>query len=266
MRIGSWNILHATNLKRMRSDSLALQQFAKIISDHDFDLIGLQEVDESQERSDNLPQIQHLSELTNMPYWVFARTIEGVPGISWRKSSLAHTLVTNKDFHARPPLKSYGIGIISKIPIVAISTLSLGRSIIGLPLAIAGSKNGKPKFLYVSDEPRIALAVQLENGWTVVNTHLSFVPFVNYFQLFKIKHWVKMFGEKVIILGDFNLPSKIPTRGSKWRELHLEKTYPSWEPKIKFDHIITKAQINARPISIKSDDLSDHLPLMIEIN
>ena len=44
-----------------------------------------------------------------------------------------------------------------------------------------------------------------------------------------------MFGEKVIILGDFNLPAKIPTRGSKWRELHLEKTYPSWEPKIKFD-------------------------------
>jgi endonuclease/exonuclease/phosphatase family metal-dependent hydrolase len=53
--------------------------------------------------------------------------------------------------------------------------------------------------------------VILENGWLIINTHLSFVPFFNYRQLKQIKRWANKLGvapEKVLLMGDFNIPSR----------------------------------------------------------
>ena len=68
--------------------------------------------------------------------------------------------------------------------------------------------------IYVADEPRVAMAATLENGWTVINTHLSFVPFVNYRQLRMIKKWAAglsaQYSTQVLIIGDMNLPKGLP--------------------------------------------------------
>jgi len=127
---------------------------------------------------------------------------------------------------------------------------------------------GKIKAIYIKDEPRLAIAAELENGWTIINTHLSFVPGVNVFQLSKLKKWADSFGEKVLLMGDFNLPGSIPAMGSKWQSLFVQSTYPSWKPKIQFDYILSKGVALKDVIQVPTtkSGISDHLPLSVELN
>ncbi len=276
MRLGTWNILHATLLDPSNQSAgfeplVALHKFAEKISSLNLDLLALQEVDEGLARSGQGHQLKYLSNETKMLFWSYARTIIGAPGEDWREAKKHESLINHHDYHLRATLPAYGIGTLSKLPIAATATLELGKAPFGLPLAIAtGELNkksrAKTRFIYVPDEPRLALATILENEWVIINTHLSFVPFYNHYQLQKIKKWAKKLGDKIIILGDFNIPGKIPTWGRGWRELHPGKSYPAWDPKIKFDHIITNQPYAVKIIPTDTTGYSDHLPLIIEIN
>jgi endonuclease/exonuclease/phosphatase family metal-dependent hydrolase len=125
--------------------------------------------------------------------------------------------------------------------------------------------------IYVADEPRVALAATLENGWTVINTHLSFVPFVNYRQLGRIKRWAqdlaKKYNTQVLIIGDMNLPKGLPAVASKWNSLVTQNTYPAWGAKVQFDYILNDTlnagQYEALPTVVTG--MSDHLPLRVRI-
>jgi hypothetical protein len=91
--------------------------------------------------------------------------------------------------------------------------------------------DGKLKRFYVRDHPRSALAAHLENGWLVINTHLSFVPFFNYKQLVQIKRWSGKLGvdkKKIILMGDMNIPFSKVVTGLKWNSLTSGRTFPSW--------------------------------------
>jgi endonuclease/exonuclease/phosphatase family metal-dependent hydrolase len=119
-------------------------------------------------------------------------------------------------------------------------------------------------------EPRVALAAELVNGFTVVVTHLSFVPFVNYFQLIKIRRWLKEIPGEHLIVGDLNLGWSLPVRGTSWRSLNGRDTYPSWGAKIQFDYITARASslgnLRYPPLEIPPLGISDHLPVGVEIS
>jgi endonuclease/exonuclease/phosphatase family metal-dependent hydrolase len=143
-----------------------------------------------------------------------------------------------------------------------------------MPLVIpAENKKGKQsiRFIYVADEPRVALAATLDNGWTVINTHLSFVPFVNYRQLRKIKKWAAQlsarYGTQVLIIGDMNLPKGLPAVGSQWNSLVEQNSYPSWGGKVQFDYILSNTlkpdQFEVLPTIVTG--VSDHLPVRVNI-
>jgi endonuclease/exonuclease/phosphatase family metal-dependent hydrolase len=72
---------------------------------------------------------------------------------------------------------------------------------------------------------------------------------------------------KHILLGDLNLPFNIPVKFSKWKSLNQVASYPTWQPKIQFDYILSQSTVknSVSPIFIKSE-ISDHLPVTIEIN
>ena len=102
--------------------------------------------------------------------------------------------------------------------------------------------------------------------------HLSFVPFVNLFQLWRVKRWLAKMPGKHILLGDLNLPFDLPVKFSKWKSLISMASYPAWQPKIQFDYILSdnfavdkSSKDLIKPIFLKSD-ISDHLPVTIEIN
>ena len=123
--------------------------------------------------------------------------------------------------------------------------------------------------IYVADEPRVALAATLENGWTVINTHLSFAPILNLIQLKRVKTWALALAQQTktqpLLLGDLNLPKNLPVALSTWKSLVSANTYPSWGAKIQFDYILApqvpKAGFSALPVS--QTGISDHLPISV---
>ena len=242
------------------------------------DVIGIQEVDEQLARSGNVSQAAVIAEAMSTQHWAFAPVMVGAPGEKWRKlNSLDAKVITLENVQANRLSNvdgNYGIGIVSKIPVKHWDRIELGNSPFGMPLVIpAENKKGKQsvRMIYVADEPRVALAATLDNGWTVINTHLSFVPFVNYRQLRKIKKWAAELaakhGTQALIIGDLNLPKGLPAVGSKWNSLVEQNSYPSWGGKVQFDYILSDSlkldQYEALPTL--NTGVSDHLPVRAHI-
>ena len=240
--------------------------FAQAAADLGADVLAIQEVDYGLARSNNAFQTRDIAMAMGAKHYAFAPSVIGSPEGKWEKAN--NDIATNQKSTSEIDSGSYGIGIVSKISVIKWHRLNLGRSLVGMPLLIPNTDTGKPKAIYIKDEPRLAIAAQLENGWTVINTHLSFVPGMNLFQLKKLKKWADTFGEKVLLMGDFNLPGSIPAMGSKWQSLILQNTYPSWLPKVQFDYILSKGVALKDVIQVPTtkSSISDHLPLTIEID
>ena len=259
----------------LAADQIKLGQAIQAIG---ADVIGIQEVDEKLERSGNISQARLVGEAMGTEHWGFAAGLIGTPGYAWRAVNkndvpiVVHGNAYSTD--GSELVGGYGIGIVSKIPVKHWDRLDLKKSPFGMPIMIPSEgKNGKQtiKPIYVADEPRVALAATLENGWTVINTHLSFVPFVNYRQLGKIKHWAKQlakqYGTQVLIIGDMNLPKGLPAVASSWNSLITQNSYPSWGAKVQFDYILSNSlqpdQFEALPTI--TTGMSDHLPIRVRI-
>jgi endonuclease/exonuclease/phosphatase family metal-dependent hydrolase len=235
------------------------------------DVVGVQESDYWLERSKNTNQIADIAMNVGAPYFAFAPSIIGTPGEKWRKlQGSDQRMITNAE-SAKQYEGSYGIGIASKIEVLQWHRLDLGNAPFGAPLLIAGDESGpgKPRMLYIRDEPRIAIAATLANSYTVINAHLSFVPGYNIRQLSKIKRWARELeiatGTMAIIMGDFNLPMNLPVVGSNWKSLASYSTYPSWGAKIQFDYILSKEALDSKPLPTLRLGVSDHLPISAEI-
>ena len=70
LRIGSYNIKHAADAK------LNLKTIAKVITEADLDIVGVQEVDLRTTRVNGIDQPRMLAEYAEMPYYVFVRAID----------------------------------------------------------------------------------------------------------------------------------------------------------------------------------------------
>ena len=238
--------------------------FADAIKGLGSDVAGFQEVDHHLARSGNEPQMHIAAQSLGAKYWAFAPSVIGTPGEVRRHLNNTDQRIVTRESDNK--VGSYGIGIVSRIPVTKWERLELGRSLVGLPLLIPAEKGVRA--IYVNDEERVALAAHLDNGWIVINTHLSFVPFVNLYQLGKVKQWAKKLSEggkyKVLIIGDLNLPKNL----SGWNSLINQKSYPSWGAKVQFDYILSNtldsSQIEVLPASVTG--VSDHLPISIRIN
>ena len=273
MRITSWNLLHGMEIPPNPAgpSTPALQRtIAEIASD----VIAVQEVDYLLPRTNGTNQISEIATAMSASDWAFAPSVIGTPGEKWRKlNDRDPKYISNNSIGDLAG--SYGIAIASNIPVLKWHRLELGRSVIGMPLVVPteSETSSRPKIraIYVRDEPRVALAATLQNGFTVINTHLSFVPGVNLKQLNILKRWAEQIARETntipIILGDLNLPKGIPVIGSKWKSLVNQNTYPSWGAKIQFDYILASDLSGYQVTDRKTvmTGVSDHLPLRIEL-
>ena len=237
----------------------------------DVDVLALQEVDFFQARSQGVDQCELIGKALGAKYSSRGITLHGTPGEKWRTFDPTKKVDAHTTFASLPGL--YGNGIVSRIPIIKEFRLNLGRSKLGAPLAIPQSptNGGRPKMrlIYIHDEPRVAHAIYLENGYTIINTHLSFVPGMNVYQLRKIRSWARTIPGIKILLGDFNLPGKIPEKITKWKGAVKAFTYPSWGANLQFDHILIEqshlTKFTALTFTPPEQMVSDHLPVGIEI-
>jgi len=219
----------------------------------------VQEVDEKQPRSGNVHQLEVIAEAMGAAHWGYARAVIGTPGFGWRKPTEAEKII-----HSDSDQPGYGIGLASRIPVRAWHRVDLPASWFGLALAYPTDKGFRMK--YAKDEPRVALIAELSNGFTVALTHLSFVPFVNYYQLRKIQRYLNRLPGKKILMGDLNLPFGIPQKWSSWFSLNNQMTYPSWKPAVQFDYILAQDELTATALHFEPTGMSDHLPLGVLIS
>ncbi len=276
MRLTSWNLLHGlatpvegSHLPQKKSDLLLNLSLEKLNPE----ILGLQEVDFHLPRSNSENQVEAAAKEIGAIYWAFAPCVIGSPDEKWTPVGREHlNLVTNENSESVGIQPGYGIGMVSKIPVKSWHRLELRRSPLGILMVLP--VNGKLKRMYIRDHPRCAIAAVLENGWMVINTHLSFVPIFNLAQLLKIKRWVKSLPirdkGKVIVMGDLNLPWDFFAKGFNWNSLAKQKTFPSWKPKIQFDYIlsqkVTSEDVSHTPSTLMTaNGISDHLPLTVDV-
>ncbi|MBI3429635.1 MAG: endonuclease/exonuclease/phosphatase family protein [Actinobacteria bacterium] len=275
MRLTSWNLLHGlpTPLmpeggKSKGSDSAPADLLKSAVRTLDPDLLGVQEVDYHLERSGGQNQVAEIASMLGAEHWAFAPSVIGSPDKNWRGTEASDPRVlTNK---SEVGLPGYGIGLISKFPVRSWHRLELPTAPIGILMTLP--RDGELKKVYVRDHPRTALAAELENGWLIINTHLSFVPVFNYFQLLTIKRWAKGLPvtdkSKIVIMGDLNLPISLPVRGLAWNSLVKERTFPTWHPKVQIDYFLSQKISPEDVVHVPSiqTGVSDHLPLSVDLD
>jgi endonuclease/exonuclease/phosphatase family metal-dependent hydrolase len=271
MRVISWNLLHGQVIPPLPEQDWQqnLITSAKDVAKHfQPDFISLQEVDYLQPRSGNINQTKLIAESMGLKYWYYLPALLGTPGSRWQKVKNLEPGIISQNTNNPSPNTSYGIGFATSFPIKKIYTKALGRSIIGMPLLIPKDNGKGARFIYVKDEPRVALIAELENGLTIATTHLSFVPFVNVFQLNRLIIALKKLSGAPVLVGDLNLPANIPSKLSGFKSVISQSTYPSWKPKIQFDYIMVanNQEVQATPLSTIKPDISDHVPIGVELN
>ena len=271
MRVISWNLLHGQVIPPLAEQDWQqnLISSAKDVAKHfQPDFISLQEVDYLQPRSGNINQTKLIAESMGLKYWYYLPALLGTPGSRWQEIKNLEPGIISQNTNNPSSNTSYGIGFATSVPIKKIYTKALGRSIIGMPLLIPKDNGKGARFIYVKDEPRVALIAELENGLTIATTHLSFVPFVNVFQLNRLIIALKKLSGVPVLVGDLNLPANIPSKLSGFKSVISQSTYPSWKPKIQFDYIMVanNQEVQATPLSTIKPDISDHVPIGAELN
>lgn len=273
MRVISWNLLHGQKIPPTNSQDWQAEVVSaakKIADELQPNFIALQEVDYFQSRSDLTNQTKLVAQSMQLKYWAYLPTLIGTPGEKWRSvKDLKNSIITESSIDKNSKA-SYGIALATNWPIKKLYVKKLGRSIIGMPLLIPKDDGKGVRFIYVKDEPRVALIAELENGYTIATTHLSFVPGVNVFQLNKLSSYLKKLPGLALLTGDLNLPANLPSKFSGFKSLISQATYPSWKPKIQFDYIMLrksklKSISSIKPIKSTATGISDHTPIGVEI-
>jgi endonuclease/exonuclease/phosphatase family metal-dependent hydrolase len=267
MRVATWNLLHGIPLL----DPLNVPSLADVASTVSADLIGLQEVDRQQVRSNYEHQTKTVADAIGLPYWVYAPAVIGTPGETWEDAtdSQIHSHQHSESENDQP---HYGIGLASRYPLTNVEVLRFKPAPLSLPLLVPSDP--RPRLMKVSDEPRLAIIADVETPlglFTVANTHLSFVPGYNVKQLRKLTKHLSVRTNPVLIIGDFNLPGKLANLVSRWDSLATLPTYPTFKPRIQFDHIISRG-LSDETIKQARDSaevmplaISDHCALVVEI-
>ncbi|KPM57790.1 endonuclease [Frankia sp. CcI49] len=257
MRVGSFNAMHGLSLADGRVEA---ERFTTAVADLDCDVLGLQEMDLAQPRSGGGDQAATAATALGASDggWRFAPTVYGTPGHRWRPA----------DGRRAENEPAYGIALVSRLPVRRWWVVPLGRSPVRSPVLVPGTSR-RVRMILLDDEPRVALAAVVETAsgpLTVVTTHLSFAPGWNAWQLRRLVGRLREVDGPVLMLGDLNLPGRLPTWFTGWRRLAAHRTYPAHAPRVQLDHILARGPVGTVAASeARRTAVSDHLALLVDI-
>jgi endonuclease/exonuclease/phosphatase family metal-dependent hydrolase len=265
LRVATFNLLHGLSLLDGQVSADGVREAANEL---DADVLGLQEVDRHQDRSGQVDQTALVAAALGAAHWRFVPSLHGTPGVAgWAAA-------TGEDGQF-PEGPSYGIGLVSRRPVRAWRVIRFPPAPVALPLLAPGGR----RLVRVPDEPRLAVAavldghldrhgVSADQPLTVITAHLSFVPGWNVRQLHRIAQWARGLPRPLLLLGDLNLPGRIPPVVSRWAQLARAPTYPVYSPKIQFDHVLgdgigRTAVLDAAAVPLR---VSDHRALVVDLD
>jgi endonuclease/exonuclease/phosphatase family metal-dependent hydrolase len=246
MRVASFNLLSGLAPSDGRFD---LPRLLAAASSLGADVLGIQEVDRFQAATDGVDMTAEIATALGAVDHRFVAALEGVPARRWHP---AHEEL--------PPGPSYGIGLLSRRPVRAWHVLRLPSVPVYVPLPNPATK----RLLWIRDQPRVAIAAELD-GVTVATTHLSFVAGWNVVQLRRVRRWLQELPGPHVLMGDFNMPRSVAVRSTGWTSLVAAKTFPSWNPKVQLDHVLTSGGLVASASSAVALPLSDHCAVTVDL-
>ena len=207
MRLATFNILHGRSL---HDGVINLGRLREAIKTIDADILGLQEVDLDQPRSEKADLTAVAAEAMGAVAHRFVAALSGTPGATW-------IAATGRE---QPGTAAYGIALLSRYPARNWQVLRLPRIPMRFPMYLPGPR----RFAIVREEPRAVVVAQLDTPSgpvTVANTHLSFVPGWNRVQLQQLRRDVAAMPGPRVLIGDFNMtpptPERWPTCGRSLR-------------------------------------------------
>jgi endonuclease/exonuclease/phosphatase family metal-dependent hydrolase len=194
---------------------------------HQFDVVGLQEVDAGSIRSANIDQIHYLARHGAFPHWY--RQIN---------RNLA-------------PFAQHSNGLLCRLPPQRITEHKLP----GLP-----GRGAVVAEIALSDQNTLAVAiVHLALGWRAQRRQLDYLA-----ELAEQYPYLVIMGDFNCDCDSKGLRAMVRRTGMRGLDCEL-KTFPSWRPTRNLDHILISRPlrlINARVVDYA---LSDHLPLSMTI-
>lgn len=259
LRLASFNALSARSLRdgRVRPGVLA-----EALAGLDVDVLALQEVDRHQPRSGQSDQAAEVACALGAAHR-FVPTVLGTPGLpGWLPGIRPGTTTDGVPAGGRDEGgcgaevggaegsaggsaasgsgeegPAYGIALVSRRPVLRWAVVGLSGARGRYPLLVPGPRGSRVDWL--RDEPRAAVAAVLADPLlTVACAHLSFVPGWNVHQLRRVIGWLATFPGPRLLLGDLNLPGRLPARLTGWTPLVTAATYPAPAPRLQLDHLL----------------------------
>ena len=254
MRVATFNLLGGRSLNDGGVRAADLEAAA---AELDADVVGLQEVDRAQDRSGGVDQTSLVAAALGAGWSRFVPALDGTPGGAWTAST--------RDDWSSSSGPAYGVGLVSRLPVLSWRVRRFGPAPLGMPLLVPGSRG----LTHVPDEPRVALAAVVEGPagpMTVLTAHLSFVPGWNVRQLRAVARWACSMPAPRLLVGDFNLPGAVPRLVTGWTQLARIPTYPSWRPRVQLDHLLADVPTSVHDARALRLPVSDHCALVVDLD
>ena len=255
MRLASFNVLHGRSLA---DGQVSTDRLVAACVSLEAGVLALQEIDRNQARSGGVDQTAAVAAGMGAAAWRFEPALVGEPGATWRAAQ-------DEDDPASTEA-GYGVGLVSMLPVRAWRVVRLRAANVRAPVAVPG---GRGRFILLPDEPRVALAAEVETAagpLVVATTHLSFVPGWNLVQLRRLTSALSALGLPCVLMGDLNVPGGLPARVSGWRSLARVKTFPGASPSMQIDHALGHGVLPpVAGATARELPLSDHRALVLDL-
>lgn len=251
MRIATFNIL---NGRAPADDHVDVDAFAAAVRHLDPDVLALQEVDRNQARSQHHDLTAVAADVMGAAEHRFVAALSGSPGTTW-------VAATGEE---QPDSAAYGIALLSRYPVSAWQIVRLPALRARTPIWFTGSL--VPTL--VRDEPRVAVAATLAapgGTLTVVNTHLTFVPWWNGRQLHSLVSTLDALPEPLVLAGDLNMGPARAEGLTGMRSLAAHRTFPAERPREQIDHLLARGDLRVTGSWSERLALSDHRALVADV-
>jgi endonuclease/exonuclease/phosphatase family metal-dependent hydrolase len=191
-----------------------------------YDLVGLQEVDSGSLRTGFLDQTEYLANRARFPYW-YRQVNRSLGKIAQHSNGvLSRVRPRSVDEHKLPGLRGRGAMLVE---------------------------------LPTNREPLLVCIMHLALGKRARSLQLNYIS--------------ELVGEysQLVVMGDFNCGTDSTELQELVDSTHLKlpiedlKTFPSWKPNRKFDHILISESLKLKKTHVLEHTHSDHLPLCVEI-
>jgi endonuclease/exonuclease/phosphatase family metal-dependent hydrolase len=252
MRVVTFNILHG---RSPDDDQVHVDRLATAVATLDPDVLALQEVDRNQARSRNADLTQVAADAMGAHEHRFVAALSGSPGSTWFAA-------TGEE---QPDDAAYGIALLSRYPLHSWQVVRLPAIRTQVPIRF--SHRLLPT--WVRDEPRVAVVADVatpEGFITVANTHLSFVPRWNRYQLRLLLKALAHRRRPLLLTGDLNMDAATAQQVTGMRPLAAHLTFPSPRPREQLDHVLADGALSAEGSEALRLAVSDHRALCVDLS